>query len=183
MAQSASGSSPDSELPDYVADRRRLRRHRPRRPQHCQQPGPAPPARARTPRSPGGSGPAIATAPGCRCSRDRRHPPDHRVARGGLGSSTPPPPPSPAAAAAGAGATRRTTAWLAAGWANRGSPLHHRAGRPCAAVSCLGRQLGCSLVCWIAGARCHCGSRHQSAGFSQPVYSSGPVLPRVDRQQ
>ncbi len=41
--------------------------------------------------------------------------------------------------------------------------------------SCFWRQLGCWLVCWIAGSRCHCGSSCQSAGFSQPVYASGAI--------
>ncbi len=94
--------------------------------------------------------------------------------------TTSPPPPGPAASIAGLSATRpdhgpgglgptsatapgrrsrqgpvppaRAPLGRVAGWSNGGPLPRHWAGGQCATVSYPGRQLGCSLVCWIAGA-------------------------------
>ncbi len=46
-----------------------------------------------------------------------------------------------------------TTLDLGAGWANCGSLTHSWVGEPSPTGLYRGRQLGCSLVCWIAGAQ------------------------------
>jgi hypothetical protein len=123
-----------------------------------------------------------ATGPSGLSRRVRRHPSGPWAGRvGDLASATAPgrrswPGPAPPA---------RAPLGRVAGWSNCGPLPHHWAGGPCATVSYLGRQLGCSLVCWIAGAMYQPSAEPvgQLAGSCGWGAAAGPVLPRVDRQR